>query len=266
MILREFKYQRPQNIEEAKGLIEKSADPLLLAGGTIIFPLLKRAQAYPKEIIGIKNISSLKAVRRDRHALSIGAMATLDDLMRNKEVLDNFKILSEVISCIATPQIRNMATIGGNVCSGLPWVDLPVVLLALDAALIFNEKNIEIGEYLSFPKKYLRRTMLKEIIIPLKKIEKYGFSRMTNSNATDIPLTSVCIIKFEKGMSVSVNLGNNHARRFVKTEEELLRLEENRDKDSVIDIFKQELEGVQKDEYRGEMTLACFKDALKRYE
>lgn len=236
MILKEFVYHRPRTLGEADKLLKALESAKILAGGTFLLTRL-RGGAHYKNIISLKDILCLSAIKKTKEAIIIGAMATLDDIMRNSEIKKHLPLLSESIAEVATPQIRNMATIGGNICSRLPWADLPYILLALNAKQNFSKQKI-----------------LREIIIPLSPITKYAFLRMPKTNNTDIPLCSVCIVKIDKGVAVAANLGNNLPRRFPKTE-----------KDLNIDTFARELSEVQKDEYLRQMLVVCFKRALERY-
>lgn len=263
MILKEFQYYRPKTLKEAQGLLKNLKDVKILAGGTFLLTNLKNSNTYPKNIIGLKNIKELYGIKKNKDSLVIGAMQDLDSIVKNEHVRNNIVILSEAISQIATAQIRNMATIGGNICSGLPWADLGSIFLALNAELSFVDKKarISMSDFLKSPKKFTSRSILNNIIIPLKKIDKYAFVRMTKSNATDIPLGSVCIVKDSKGISITANLGKDFPKKFIKTEDFLKKFAA-KDFNKIVAIFKLELDSCLRDDFTKEILLVCFKKAL----
>lgn len=259
MILKSFNYYRPQTIEEAQEFLSSKEDALILSGGTFILPFIKNQDEFPKNIIGLKNISSLKNIEKKDDFISIGSSVTLDEISKNNLIKNYIKILSEFSREIATPQIRNMATIGGNITCGMPWADLLFLLLALDAELEFTNKSISAKDYL-IQRREFSKVLLKNINIPRINITKYSFVRIPRINNTDIPLTSLCIIKTDKDFRVSCNLGNNFPQRFPKTEKALA------DNGSVESVFDDELKLLQKDEFRRRIISVNFRRLLDEYK
>jgi 4-hydroxybenzoyl-CoA reductase subunit beta len=89
---------------------------MLMGGGTDLVPNMKRRQQTPKSIVSLRGIASLATVRRDSSTWSIGAGATLTSLVRNDRLRAECPGLWQAASQIATPQLRNMGTVGGNLC------------------------------------------------------------------------------------------------------------------------------------------------------
>ncbi|MEW5758983.1 MAG: FAD binding domain-containing protein [Candidatus Omnitrophota bacterium] len=260
MIFKNFNYYRPETIEEAQRLLSSKENCRIISGGTFILPFLKNQEIFPKNIIGLKNITSLKNIEKTDDFISIGSTATLDDIKRSNLIKNYIPVLNKFIPEIATPQIRNMASIGGNITCGLPWADLVFLLLALDAELRFTEKNISIKDYL-LQRKDFTQFLLKYINIPRINITKYFFIRIPRSNSTDIPLASVCIIKADKDYRVSCNLGNALPQRFPKTEKALQDGESN-----IEVVFNDELNLLQKDELRRRIISVNFRRLLNEYK
>ncbi|MEW6170370.1 MAG: FAD binding domain-containing protein [Candidatus Omnitrophota bacterium] len=263
MILKNFNYYRPQTIKEAQELMNSLESPLILAGGTFVLTFFKKSNDFSKNIIGLKNIKELTAIKKEKEYISIGSMVTLDNLCRNDFIKKDFSFLMQVISEVATPQIRNMASIGGNICSGLPWADLAYLMLALDAELVFVDKKIKINEFLDLPKE--KKVILKEIKISLNKITRYAFTRIPRLNNTDITQGAVCIIEAGDKVRISANLGNNFARIFKETQSNLNQMLKKDQEKDLINIFSKELNLVQKDEYLREIIVNCFKKSLRIY-
>lgn len=248
MILKEFIYHRPKTAKEAIQLFKPQAK--FLAGGTFLLPQYKRNNVSPGELIGLKNIRDLGKIKFEGNKFLIGAMASLDDVSRNERIREKIPFLTQAIKRIATPQIRNMATIGGNICSRLPWADLGYILLALDAELEFSEGKLSISDF--FTQRPRATSLLQQIIIARSDIKRQAFYRLSENNQSDIPLCAVCIIERENKAIVTANLGNNFPHKF----------------SSGLDFntFSTELESVQKDEYRKHMLKVCFNRAREKYE
>jgi len=104
--------------EAAKLLSVYKGKAKLIAGGTDLLGILKDRilPAYPELIVNIKTVSGLDYVEEDGKGLRIGALTKLTDIARSSKVRGEYRMLTEAALAIATPQIRNMGTIGGNLC------------------------------------------------------------------------------------------------------------------------------------------------------
>lgn len=113
-----FTYTSPTVLRSALQLLTKSSGKaVLLAGGTDLLALLKDDIVAPAQLINIKGIRSLQAFTIDRHTgLRAGCLITLNDLACNKQIIALYPALALAIGDAASPQIRNMATLGGNLC------------------------------------------------------------------------------------------------------------------------------------------------------
>src|SRR5437867_5853456 len=112
-----FEYANPTTLQEALGLLGKSwGDTDVLAGGTDLISLMKEYLATPKRVVNIKNIKELGGIQDSKTGLRIGATVTIDELLENAEVRKSFPSLTAAARGIASPQIRNMGTVGGDLC------------------------------------------------------------------------------------------------------------------------------------------------------
>jgi 4-hydroxybenzoyl-CoA reductase subunit beta len=112
-----FRYLAPRTVEEAAALLAESpADTMLLAGGTDLVPNMKRRQQTPRTLIGLRQIPSLATVAADAGGFAIGATATLTSLVADDRLRGGCFALWRAASLVATPHLRNMGTIGGNLC------------------------------------------------------------------------------------------------------------------------------------------------------
>jgi xanthine dehydrogenase YagS FAD-binding subunit len=112
-----FEHHNATSVEEAVALLnEYQGKAKFIAGGTDLLGALKDQvfPEYPAAVINIKTIEGLDYLRHDNKALRIGALARLDDIVKFPVIKEEYKLLAEAAYSVATPHIRNMATIGGN--------------------------------------------------------------------------------------------------------------------------------------------------------
>jgi xanthine dehydrogenase YagS FAD-binding subunit len=117
--MRPFAHYNARTVEEALTLLTRyKGTAVLNAGGTDLVPTLKGEHllCYPEAVINIKTIAGLAYIREDKEVLRIGALTTLSDMARSPLLRKHYLALSEAAYSIATPQVRNMATLGGNLC------------------------------------------------------------------------------------------------------------------------------------------------------
>jgi len=115
--MRPFEYASPDTPEQAVVLLSKTwGNTEVLAGGTDLLALMKDDIVQPRRLVNLKQISSLSGVTSTPQGLRIGALTTLGDLADNVNVAKDYPALSEALNEAASPQIRNLATLGGNLC------------------------------------------------------------------------------------------------------------------------------------------------------
>jgi xanthine dehydrogenase YagS FAD-binding subunit len=115
--MRGFEYASPTTKEQAVGLLGNNwADADVLAGGTDLLALMKEDVVTPKRLVNIKDIHELHGITVSAKGLRIGALVTIQELADNAQVRASFPSVAMTASEIAGPQIRNMGTVGGNLC------------------------------------------------------------------------------------------------------------------------------------------------------
>ena len=111
-----FKYLAPKSISEAVAHKKACGDTAMYtAGGTDLFPNMKRRQFNPKTLIGLKDIKEIRKINFDS-GLRIGAGVSLNELVKHSKISKFYPALSKAASLVSSPQLRNMGTIGGNLC------------------------------------------------------------------------------------------------------------------------------------------------------
>src|SRR5260370_19965924 len=109
-----FEYANPATLQEALGMLgNKWGEADVLAGGTDLISLMKEYIETPKRLISIKGIKELGGIQTSKTGLRIGSAVTVEELAENAEVRKNFPALAEAARGVASPQIRNMGTVGG---------------------------------------------------------------------------------------------------------------------------------------------------------
>lgn len=115
--LPEFNYLRPKSLKEAAQLLAKLGDDaMIVAGGTDLYPKMKRGQFTPKNLVSLRAVDEIKGIRSDdKEGMWIGAGATLTEVANHPSVREHFPALSKAADLVSSPQLRNAGTIGGNV-------------------------------------------------------------------------------------------------------------------------------------------------------
>jgi xanthine dehydrogenase YagS FAD-binding subunit len=115
--MRAFEYVSPNSTRQAISLLDATwGNTEVLAGGTDLLALMKDEVVTPKRIVNLKGVADLRGVSSNPQGLRIGALTTLGELAHDENVKKIYPALSEALFEAASPQIRNMATIGGNLC------------------------------------------------------------------------------------------------------------------------------------------------------
>jgi 4-hydroxybenzoyl-CoA reductase subunit beta len=112
-----FEFHAPRTLEEAAQILDgEGTKAMPLAGGTDLLPNMKRRQQVPKALISLRYIEELNRVEMDDMGWRLGACVTLADIAADLRFRNGFTALAQAASFVATPHIRNMATLGGNIC------------------------------------------------------------------------------------------------------------------------------------------------------
>lgn len=140
-----FEYFAPKKISEALALLHRYKDQAkVLAGGTDLLVQMKKSDLQPRYVVGLKRIPDLAGIQYHKNKeLRLGAMTTISEIESSSIVKENFPILSGAAKTIGSVQVRNRATVGGNLCRAAPSADLVPALLVLDAQLKIRSLDTE---------------------------------------------------------------------------------------------------------------------------
>jgi carbon-monoxide dehydrogenase medium subunit len=172
--LPKFEYLAPKTIEEALAILKDLKDQArVMAGGTDILAQMKNREITPAYLVGIKNIRSLDYIEYGQNdGLRFGALSTVGSIENSSLIRNKYNILAQAVRCMASTQIRNVATIAGNLCSAVPSADTAPALLVSGAKLkLRNDQGIRvvpIEEFFTGPRRTVLRDdeLLAEIQLP----------------------------------------------------------------------------------------------------
>ena len=152
MIPPAFEYLRPKTIPEAVAFLKQYGDDAkILSGGQSLIPLMKLRIARPAYLIDINRISGLSYIKEEAGFLKIGGLTREADLEASALIRSKYPVILDTAHVIADPQVRNLATVAGNLAHGDPANDHPATMLALGAQIVATglagERIIPIEEF-----------------------------------------------------------------------------------------------------------------------
>lgn len=137
MIPPAFEYLRPSTIPEAIAFLQQYGDEAkVLSGGQSLIPMMKLRLARPAYLIDINRIAGLSYIKEEDGHLKIGGLTREADLEGSPTIRTKFPIIFDTAHVIADPQVRNLATVAGNLAHGDPANDHPATMLALGAKVV----------------------------------------------------------------------------------------------------------------------------------
>jgi aerobic carbon-monoxide dehydrogenase medium subunit len=143
----ETTYHRPSSIDEAAAMFAKGSESKYLAGGHTLIPVMKQRLASPSDVIDLARIKDLVGIEPTNDGIVIKAATTHYDVAQSAIVKKTVPALAYLASLIGDPAVRHRGTIGGSIANNDPAADYPAALLALDATVKTNKRNIKAGDF-----------------------------------------------------------------------------------------------------------------------
>ena len=116
MSLPQFKLLRPRTLDDARSLLAKHSNARIVAGGTDLIPSMRQKLFEPLYVLDIRRIAELKGIRQQGSGVEIGALTSLTTIEHSDLLRRRYPVLTEAAATVASPLLRNMGTIGGNIC------------------------------------------------------------------------------------------------------------------------------------------------------
>lgn len=195
-MLPEFNYHRVQSPEEAVELLTHySGNAKILAGGTDLLLQMKRGKVNPPHVISLKGIPSLNEITSSEEYIVLGANTTHHQVERSPLFQGGLKALHDAVGQVGSVQIRNVATVAGNICNAAPSADTAAPLLALDTNLRVlgnrGERIIPLKDFYQGPGRSLLGPdeVLLEIRIPKpSELCSSSYYKLSRRKAMDLAL------------------------------------------------------------------------------
>lgn len=216
MIPPSFEYLRPKTVPEAVAMLQQhGAEAKILSGGQSLIPMMKLRLARPGFLIDINRIAGLSYVKEEGGYLKIGGLTREAELEASPLLRSKYPILLDTAHVIADPQVRNMATVGGNLAHGDPANDHPATMMALGAQVVATgpkgERVISIENFFLslFSTALQQEEILTEIRIPVPPARSGGAYFKLERKVGDFATAAVAaqLTLDEKGICQKVGIG-----------------------------------------------------------
>jgi len=197
--LPKFEYHAPTSVAEALDQLSLYAENArVFAGGTDLFVSMKKREVTPEHLINLKGIKELKHIHYHvADGLRIGGLVTIGELERSEIIKSKFCALQDAFKVMASPQIRNLGTIGGNLCSALPSADTAPPLIAMGASVKLTgskgKRTVLVEEFFKGPGESILEhdEILIEILIPSPPENSGGsYFKLMRRSAMDLAIVS----------------------------------------------------------------------------
>jgi len=196
--MKKFDYLRPKTLEEALSLLNQHGKKAkLIAGGTDMIVMMKQKAMSPEVLISLQGIKGLDQIQYDG-TLRIGAMVTHRAIEKSDLIRKEFSALADAVDSLGSIQIRNVATIGGNICTAAPSADTATPLLVLGTQVkiksLKEDRMVPIEEFFTGPGETILKKgeIVTEFVIP-KPLPNTGSAYWKHQRrlALDLPILGV---------------------------------------------------------------------------
>jgi CO/xanthine dehydrogenase FAD-binding subunit len=194
-----FDYCAPKGLEEALDVFAEYGERArALAGGTDLILFMEKGRLKPDLVVEIPSCPPFVGIEATNSHIRIGSRTTMRELETSSLIREKISILAEAASKVGSLQIRNLATIGGNICTASPAGDTLPALLVLDASVKLvsksGERLVPLREFFVGPGETVRQPneLLTEVIVPLPSSHSgYSFYKLSVRRYMDIAIVNV---------------------------------------------------------------------------
>jgi len=204
-----IKYINAENSAEAlKALIDGDGKAMIIAGGSDVMVDMDAGKCNPEILVDVTAAEDMRGIRLEGNELVIGASATLTEISTSPLVRKYYPSLAQGTGCIGSHQIRNSATLAGNVVTAQPAADGAMAVAPLEPVFVIiseeGERKVKIGDlYAGFGRSALdsRKEIIREIRIPIPADdEKASYIRLELRKSLSLPMLNVAaMVKYTGG-------------------------------------------------------------------
>ena len=201
--MKSFEYVVPEKLEEAVNLlVQHDGKAAILAGGTDLLVKMRDRVLQPGLLIDLKHITDLSGIDySEAEGLRIGALVNIRDIEKSKLIQEKFSMLSQAAGTLGSVQVRNKATVGGNLCNAAPSADMAPSLLGLGASVTLvgpdGESLLPLEEFFTGPGETVLRKgqILKDVRVPNMSAHSEGtYLKFSRRKAMDLALVGVASV------------------------------------------------------------------------
>ena len=229
-------FYKPKNLEELLLLRRENPKAELISGGTDVLVRLHKTGQDP-DLIDLTSVGELKEISINQELITVGAGATFSEIIESDTIQTYAPILACAAESIGSTQIRNRATIGGNLCNASPAADSPSALVVLEAKLNLMKmgqggqetRQVSVEEFVLAPGQTLLEPdeILLSIEFPIPQSFGYSYEKVGRRKSLAISrLSGSCLLKEKDGEIIDIRLSigsvTNRPMRFSETERLLL--------------------------------------------
>ena len=142
-------YHRASSLDEAVRFLADNEEAKALSGGQTLLPTMKQRLAAPSHLVDLRHIAEMKGIAVDGKSVKIGAGMTHGEIMDSADIASVCPGLHQMAGLIGDPAVRHMGTLGGSLANNDPAADYPAAILALDATIHTNKREIKAQDFLA---------------------------------------------------------------------------------------------------------------------
>ena len=262
--MQQFNYLKAKSLDDAVALAKAHPDAKLLSGGMTLLPTLKQGLAQPSHLIDVAGLKELSGIELKGGVLIIGAATRHYDVASSAVVKKAIPALAYLAGLIGDPQVRNRGTLGGSVANNDPAADYPAAVLALDAKIVTNRREIAADDYFQgmFATALDDGEIVVRIVFPLPK--RAAYEKFPHP-ASGYAMAGVFIAETASGVRVAATGAGPGVFRWADAEAALAKGV----KAGALDALKVDATDLNEDfhatrEYRANLVQVMGKRALKK--
>ncbi len=209
-----FDYFKPKDFAEAFSQLNAPGKTVLpFAGGTDFIPLYRDGAFKCDAVVDIKGLPGLSEIQETSEGLFVGAAVRMNQIAASALVKSRWDILAQGAAAVGSEQVRNRATLGGNLCTASPCADTPPALYVLNAVVIIRsaqgERRVPVTDFF----KWVRKTavqpgdILVGVVLPAPAPDACGtYVKLSRRKGSDLSLVSVAAYSFSNGKAANWRL------------------------------------------------------------
>ncbi len=212
-MLHRFEYAAPRERAELLSLLARHGrDAVLLAGGTDVLVNVRAGSSRPSIVIDVKRVAGFGGLGWSAEGLVIRPATTINDLLRDPRVRTDYPLIVSCAHDLASYQIRNRATVIGNIVNASPCADMAPALLCLDATAVIasvrGERTVPMREFFTGVKRtqLAPDELLERVLVPAKSAgARGGYHKLKRIHGHDLGIVGVAVSKHAGALRVGVS-------------------------------------------------------------